>query len=118
MTDDEFGIFKNYATFSAFFTKEGYPNATTLNQYRESVWSWMTKFIGNTSTRSTYNGNVQFQLRDIEYRGVELLISGEIAKNKIENYIQNAIIEIFGEPDKGELDAADESSPNRGVVEG
>lgn len=117
MTKDEYGIYKGYEDFDAFETAEGYPTEDALNQFREDVWGWMVSYIGSTNARSTYDTQIQYKLRNIEYRGVELLVSGEIAKNKIENYIANAITELFGETDKIETEHVDEVG-NRGVVEG
>ena len=117
MTNDEYGKYKKYADFATFVAEEGYPTEVALNQFREDIWGWMVGFIGSTNARTTYDSFMQFKLRNIEYRGVELMISGEIAKNKIENYIGNSITELFGETDKAEADAADETG-NRGVCEG
>jgi len=117
MTNDEYAKYKKYDDFDAFIAAQGYPNANALDQFREDIWGWMVGYIGSTNARSTYDTHIQYKLRNIEYRAVELLVSGEIAKNKIENYIGNAITELFGETDKGEADAVDDVG-NRGVVEG
>ena len=117
MTNLEYAERKGYETWAAFISGDGYPTEKALDQFREDIWGWMVGYIGNTNARTTYDSFMQFKLRNIEYRGVELMISGEIAKNKIENYIGNSITELFGETDKAETDAADESG-NRGVVEG
>lgn len=117
MTNKEYANYKGFETLAAFSHTEQYPNEYTLDIFRQDVWGWMTEYIGNTKARSTYDTNMQYKLRNIEYRAVELLVSGEIAKNKIENYIGNSITELFGETDKAEADAADEEI-NRGVVEG
>lgn len=117
MTDNEYGIAKGYASFATFIASEQYPPATTLNQFREDIWAWMVGFIGSTAERDTYDNFKQWKLRNIEYRGVELMVQGEIAKNQVQTYVQNAIIELFGETDKAESDAIDEVG-NRGVVEG
>lgn len=117
MTNKEYAKYKGYSTMAAFVHSEQYPNDNALDLFREDIWGWMTEYIGNTNARSTYDTNMQYKLRNIEYRAVELLVSGEVAKNKIENYIANSITELFGETDKAEADAADEAG-NRGVVEG
>lgn len=117
MTNDEYGKYKGKDDFATFLDAEGYPTANALNQFREDVWGWMVGAIGSTNARSTYDTDIQYKLRNIEYRAVDLLVSGEIAKNKIENYIANAITEIFGETDKIETEHMDEVG-NRGVVEG
>ena len=117
LTDNEYGIAKGYDDFTTFVAAEGYPTAKTLNQFREDVWGWMIGFIGSENARSTYDTYIQYKLRNIEYRAVELMVSGEIAKNKIENYIANSISELFGETDKVEQDVVDDEI-NRGVTEG
>ena len=117
LTDNEYGIAKGYTDFATFVAKEGYPTSLTLNQFREDIWGWMVGYIGNDQARSLYDIEVQYKLRNIEYRAVELMISGEIAKNKIENYIANSITELFGETDKAETDVVDDEI-NRGVTEG
>ena len=117
LTDNEYGIAKGYADFATFVAAEGYPTALTLNQFREDIWGWMVGYIGNENARSTYDTYIQYKLRNIEYRAVELMISGEIAKNKIETYIANSITELFGETDKIEQDVVDDEI-NRGVTEG
>ena len=117
MTNLEYAERKGYDSWVLFIAGEGYPTEKGLDQFREDIWGWMVGFIGSTNARTTYDSFMQFKLRNIEYRGVELMISGEIAKNKIENYIGNSITELFGETDKAEADAADETG-NRGVVEG
>lgn len=117
MTDNEYGIAKGYADFTTFVAAEGYPTALALNQFREDIWGWMVSYIGNTNARATYDIYIQYKLRNIEYRAVELMVSGEIAKNKIENYIGSSITELFGETDKVETDIVDDEI-NRGVTEG
>jgi hypothetical protein len=110
LTNNEYGIYKGYTNFATFLAAEGYPTEAALDQFREDVYGWMVGYIGTDNARSTYD-------TWIEYRAVELLISGEIAKNKIENYIASSIMELFGENDKAEQDAIEEVG-NRGVVEG
>ena len=117
LTDNEYGIAKGYADFATFVADEGYPTALALNQFREDVWGWMVGYIGNDQARSLYDPEIQYKLRNIEYRAVELMVSGEIAKTKIENYIGSSITELFGETDKAETDVVDDEI-NRGVTEG
>jgi len=116
MTNEEYAKYKDYANLAAFVAAEGYPSSTALDQFREDVFGFMIKYIGSENARSTYDSYTQFQLRNIEYRGVELMVSGEIAKAKIENYIQNAIVTLFGKEDREDMEVVD-NAIHRGVVE-
>jgi len=115
MTNLEYAKYKGKNDFKEFVETEGYPTPVALDQFREDVYGFMVEAIGNTQARSEYDATTQYRLRNIEYRGVELMISGEIAKAKIENYIKNAIAAIFSPEDKADLEIADDEI-HRGVV--
>ena len=115
MTNIEYAKYKGYDDWDGFIAVEEYPTAGALDLFREDVFGWMIGQIGNEQARTAYGTNEQFKLRNIEYRAVELMISGEIEKDKVENYIADSIMVLFGEKDDAELEVID-NEIHRGVV--